>query len=127
MTSHGRRLDGLVSLDEDSEDELLLDTDESSGKYLSLGLDKSLSEPMRIDGVHSLVTSLSLDIPHLQVTNESEDSTPLPTCINHQKRKGREKVKHIYNNNNKYIDGAYLGNERTVKIDEARMLTKLEN
>ena len=71
MTSHGRRLDGLVSLDEDSEDELLLDSDESSGKYLSLGLDKSSSEPMRIDGVHSLVTSLSLDILHLQATNES--------------------------------------------------------
>ena len=71
MNSHGRRLDGLVSLDEDFKDELLLDTDESSGKYLSLGLDKSLSEPMRIDRVHSLVTSLSLDIPHLQATNES--------------------------------------------------------
>ena len=65
MTCRGRRPDRLVSLDEDSEDELLLDTDESTGKYLSLGLDKSSSEPMQIEGVHSLVTSLSLDIPHL--------------------------------------------------------------
>ena len=71
MTCRGRRPDRLVSLDEDSEDELLLDTDESSGKYLSLGLDKSSSEPMQIEGVHSLVTSLSLDIPYLQATNES--------------------------------------------------------
>ena len=71
MTSRGRHPDGLASLDEDSEDELLSNTDKSSEEYSGLGLDKSSSKPMQINGACPLVASLSPDIPHPQATNES--------------------------------------------------------
>ena len=110
MTSCGRRLDGLASLHEGYEDELLLNTDELLEEYTVLGLDMLSSEPMQIDRLCSLVVSLSLDIP----TYKRRMKTKIPLHFLHiqtndQKKKWKEKRKGKIENG-KRCRRSYLGN-----------------